>query len=476
MLREHPAVRDAIVVPVTDDQNGQRLVAYVVPEDINAPTISGRERYRLPNGMGIVQQNQHETEFFYQQIFVDQTNLRHGITLREGDCVFDVGANIGFFTLFAHQARRNVKIYAFEPIPEIFDALKINASLYGNGAKLFDCGLAEREQRAEFVFYPNSTSQSGRYADADDERQVLRTIIENVKDGANRKPAAELLDEVVRDRVRGERVVCDLKTLSQVIREEGVERIDLLKIDVEKSELDVLAGIEEADWPKIKQIVIEAHDLNGQLAMLTELLRSHGFDVVAEQDSYLRGSSLYNVYASRDSLTANGGSGGAPFLLSVLKDARLTSSELREHLQKRLPDYYWPSAFVILENLPRLPNGKVDRQALPEPKRDDEESADFVAARNPMEEALAHIWAEVLKVDHVSVHDNFFDLGGDSILSAQIIAKAGRAGLRLTPKQLFQHQTIAELAEVSSLGANAAAPIKISNAKDDASTQPGAKG
>src|SRR5260370_23834126 len=146
--------------------------------------------------------------------------------------------------------------------------MNINAALYGNAAKLFDGGLAEREQRAEFVFYPNSTSQSGRYADADDERQVLRTIIENVKDGANRKPAAELLDEVVRDRVRGERVVCDLKTLSQVIREEGVERIDLLKIDVEKSELDVLAGIEEADWPKIKHIVIEAHDLNRQLAML----------------------------------------------------------------------------------------------------------------------------------------------------------------------------------------------------------------
>ncbi|MDQ2922122.1 MAG: amino acid adenylation domain-containing protein, partial [Acidobacteriota bacterium] len=311
VLRKHPSVRDAIVVP--DNSNGQSLIAYVVAEHINASTISGLERYQLPNGMGIVQLNEHETDFFYQQIFADQTNFRYGITLGKGDCVFDVGANIGLFTLFAHQVCPSVNVFAFEPIPEIFKALEINVSLHGNGAKLFNCGLAEREQIAEFVFYPNSTSQSGRYADEADERKVLRTIIDNVK-GYDTKNAGkvgqnELLDEIVEQRVQGERVVCTLKTLSQVIREQGVERIDLLKIDVEKSELDVLGGIEESDWPKIKQIVIEAHDANGQVAEMTQLLREHGFDCIAEQDSYLRGSSLYNLYASRNSLLATNVSG-----------------------------------------------------------------------------------------------------------------------------------------------------------------------
>ena len=125
VLREHPSVRDAIVVP--DNRNGQSLIAYVVAEDINASTISGLETYQLPNGMGIVQLNEHETDFFYQQIFADQTNFRHGITLKKGDCVFDVGANIGLFTLFAQQVCPNVKVFAFEPIPEIFKALEINA-------------------------------------------------------------------------------------------------------------------------------------------------------------------------------------------------------------------------------------------------------------------------------------------------------------------------------------------------------------
>ena len=455
VLRKHPSVRDAIVVP--DNRNGQSLIAYVVAREINASIISGLETYQLPNGTGIVQLNDHETDFFYQQIFADQTNFRHGITLSKGDCVFDVGANIGLFTLFAQQVCPNVKVFAFEPVPAIFKALEINASLHGNGAKLFKCGLAEREQTVEFVFYPNSTSQSGRYADEDDERRVLRTIIDNVKGNDSQEAAKgrqeELLDEIVEHRVRGERVVCNLKTVSQVIREEGIERIDLLKIDVEKSELDVLAGIEEDDWTKIRQIVIEAHDVNGQLAKISQLLRGHGFDVIAEQDRYLRGSSLYNVYASRNSLLATNelGNTEAPFAVPVLEQTSLTTADLREYIQGRLPDYFWPSAFVIVETLPRLPNGKVDRQSLPEPRSEQkQDDVEFVSARTPMEETLVRIWAEVLKLDRVSVHDNFFDLGGDSLLSAQIIAKAGKAGLRFGPKQLFQHQTIADLIKVVS--------------------------
>lgn len=479
-LRKHPSVRDAIVVP--DNRNGQSLIAYVVAEDINASTISGLERYQLPNGVGIVQLNEHETDFFYQQIFADQTNFRHGITLNEGDCVFDVGANIGLFTLFAQQVCPSARVFAFEPIPEIFKALEINSSLHGNSAKLFNCGLAEREQSVEFVFYPNSTSQSGRYGDEADEREVLRMIIDNVK-AEDTKEAGQVnqnkvLEEIVEQRVRGERVVCNLKTLSQVIREQGVERIDLLKIDVEKSELDVLGGIEESDWSRIKQLVIEAHDRNGQVAKLVQLLRDRGFNVIAEQDRYLRGSSLYNVYASRSPLIAanDSGNGEPPFPIPLVGTAcvsgrlqpltevvvtgvnqtLLTTSELREYIQARLPDYFWPSAFVIVESLPRLPNGKVDRQSLPEPQREqDEDSVGFVSARTPHEETLARIWAEVLKLDRVGVNDNFFDLGGDSLLSAQIVAKAGRAGLRFGPKQLFQHQTIAELIKVVSPTASA---------------------
>ncbi len=122
---------------------------------------------------------------------------------------------------------------------------------------------------------------------------------------------------------------------------------------------------------------------------------------------------------------------------------------LRLFLKQKLPEYMVPSAFVAFEALPLTPNGKVDRQALPIP--DPLQSlgtAIFVAPRTPEESTLTGIWAEVLGLERVGIHDNFFELGGDSIRSMQILARANRVGLRVTPKQLFQHQTIAELSAV----------------------------
>lgn len=132
---------------------------------------------------------------------------------------------------------------------------------------------------------------------------------------------------------------------------------------------------------------------------------------------------------------------------------------LRSFLQEKLPYYMVPAAFVFLEALPLLPNGKVDRKALPAPDmtRPDLEKA-FVAPRTPVEETLAGVWREVLGLDKVGVHDNFFDLGGASIQSLEIISKAGEAGLQLSLEMLFEHQTIAELA--AALGSGASEPAQ----------------
>lgn len=127
-----------------------------------------------------------------------------------------------------------------------------------------------------------------------------------------------------------------------------------------------------------------------------------------------------------------------------------TVSELRNFLKQNLPDYMIPTVFISLDNLPFLPNGKVDRKALPAPDnaRPDLEAI-FAAPRTQTEEILVQIWSEILRLDNVGINDNFFELGGDSILSLQVIAKANQAGLQLTPKQIFEHQTIADLALVA---------------------------
>ena len=126
----------------------------------------------------------------------------------------------------------------------------------------------------------------------------------------------------------------------------------------------------------------------------------------------------------------------------------VTVGALRDYLQERLPYYMIPNNFFILDAIPLTPNGKVDRQALAhrayQPNKDAEET--YVAPRNDIEETLAKIWSTVLNVEKVGVHDNFFGLGGDSILSIQIISKARQEGLTLTARQLFQNQTIARLA------------------------------
>lgn len=125
----------------------------------------------------------------------------------------------------------------------------------------------------------------------------------------------------------------------------------------------------------------------------------------------------------------------------------LNTSELRSFVSERLPEYMVPSIFMVMESMPVTSGCKVDRRALPAPEPNRPELAqEFVAPRNEREEALASIWREVLGVEQVGVFDNFFDLGGDSILSLQVISRANQAGFGVTAKQLFQHQTIAGLA------------------------------
>ena len=126
------------------------------------------------------------------------------------------------------------------------------------------------------------------------------------------------------------------------------------------------------------------------------------------------------------------------------------SSELYQFVKQQLPEYMVPAAFVVLESLPLTGNGKVDRSRLPVPEQKRPElGAAYEGPRTALEEALCGIWAEVLGVERVGIGDNFFELGGDSILSLQVIARARRVGLPLTPKQLFEHPSVGALAALA---------------------------
>jgi amino acid adenylation domain-containing protein/non-ribosomal peptide synthase protein (TIGR01720 family) len=119
---------------------------------------------------------------------------------------------------------------------------------------------------------------------------------------------------------------------------------------------------------------------------------------------------------------------------------------LRRFVAHALPNYMVPAAFVALDQLPLNPNGKVDRRALPAPELDPAMIAGSVEPRTNTERVLADIWTEVLGVDRIGVENNFFELGGDSILSIQVVSRARKAGLSLLPRDIFRHPTVAALA------------------------------
>jgi len=122
----------------------------------------------------------------------------------------------------------------------------------------------------------------------------------------------------------------------------------------------------------------------------------------------------------------------------------LCADELREFLGKKLPAYMIPKFFISLPSLPLTINGKINRKALPAPE-DVRQTHGYVAPRNEEEQILSEIWQNVLHVEQVGIHDNFFDLGGASMQSLQIIAKANMYGLRLSVENIFEYQTISEL-------------------------------
>lgn len=247
----------------------------------------------LPDGLDVFSINPNETRFVHGEIFGARCYLQHGIQLRDGDCVFDVGANIGLASVFFHRERQGIRIFAFEPSPVACECLKQNVGLHGADALIFECGLSAEAGTADFTFYPGNSVMSGFHADPDIDRRTTKTFM------MNRGVAPANADRFLGALFKKETFSCRLRTISEIIDEEAVERIDLLKVDVEKSEREVLAGIRPEHWSRIRQAVVEVHDEHGALEAVLELLMRQGFQVATEMDPLLQGTSLSMVFATR---------------------------------------------------------------------------------------------------------------------------------------------------------------------------------
>lgn len=273
----------------------------VAEGDADDKSPPGGRLGRLPNGMEVAYQHRAELEHFYQDIFEHEAYLRHGQALPEEACVFDVGGNIGLFTLFVQKVRPRSRVFTFEPAPPLFEILSWNVRRHAPGAQLLNCGAADAPGSARFTFYPQSSGMSSFHARQDEERALLEVLMKNeAEHGA--PGAREMLrhaEDYLEERLKHETFECQLTTLSRVIRDHDVRRIDLLKIDVQKSEFQVLEGLEADDWPKVRQIVVEVHDTDGRVERMRQYLVERGFSCIVEQDELYQGSEIFLLYAGR---------------------------------------------------------------------------------------------------------------------------------------------------------------------------------
>ncbi|MEO1375821.1 MAG: amino acid adenylation domain-containing protein, partial [Cyanobacteria bacterium J06635_10] len=130
----------------------------------------------------------------------------------------------------------------------------------------------------------------------------------------------------------------------------------------------------------------------------------------------------------------------------VASQESLSTKEVRDFIKQKLPDYMVPSAFAILETLPLNPNGKIDRRALPAPDIEQNRQVEFVAPRTSDEEAIANIFASVLKLQRVGIHDNFFELGGHSLLATQVVSRLQQTfNIEFPLRSLLESPTVASL-------------------------------
>ncbi|SIT38829.1 Non-ribosomal peptide synthetase (fragment) [Paraburkholderia ribeironis] len=475
MLCRLDGVAAALVWEPQEQGGVRQLVAAVVPTREHAAVVDGVRRQALPNGLAVAGLNRNETEFLYEEIFVTNAYFRHGIHIADGAQVLDVGANIGLFGLASCAMATGVRVHCVEPNPFVLPLLKTNIALYAPNARIWPVAAGEREGTQPFTFYPHLSFLSGLHGEPEREKALVRSYLEHHQADdlqAMLAGGATALDSLLDHELAAHQFSVPVQTLSQIFAEAGLDRIDLLKINVEKSEENVLAGIIAEHWQRIRQVVMEVHDEEGRLERILSLLQANGFQVSAEADWSVAGrEGIHYLYARRPDVAP--AASASPMPPREMHTRRvLTAREVLEHAAATLPAAFVPNRIMLVDHLPITANGKLDRAAsVPEAPWDDSAQRPFVPCADGLESRIAQLWQQVLPGrPKVGRFDSFFDLGGNSLLLAHVHSRLHEIVAHdVTLTEMFEFGTPSALAGRLGDAMRIAGPTVQSTTPDQAS-------
>jgi FkbM family methyltransferase len=236
-----------------------------------------------------------------------------GVALAPGATVLDVGANVGVFAAAVYERLGgDVRIYAFEPVPPLYEKLARNGrEFFAGRLEALPFGLAAGEEELDFGYFSGATIFSSAWrgeGDVEAERKrVTASVVAMIREGglgpAARRVPASVLRGLVGRRLRVLRNLephrVRVRPLSAVLDERGIDRVDLLKIDVEGAEHDVLCGIEDRHWPLVRQAVVEVERWAENRVRVRDVFAGRGFAVEAVQDPVQRAGDIGMVFAVR---------------------------------------------------------------------------------------------------------------------------------------------------------------------------------
>jgi 31-O-methyltransferase len=253
------------------------------------------EEIEIGGGRRIACDAAFETEIVWEQLRTSGLYAEAVAGLRAGDVIVDVGAHIGLAAILFTDLVPGLEILGFEPAPRSYACLELNQARHLPATTISRLAIGTRTGSAELTYYPGHTTLATLFVDDADDVRNMESVM-NHRDVPPDMRAAFWPTF----RADPETVTVEVTTLEQQLTERRLDEVALLKVDVERAELDVLNSVGAHRWPAIRRVVVEVHDLDGQLGRVTSLLEGHGYAVrVATEDDFAEGS-IRMVVATRD--------------------------------------------------------------------------------------------------------------------------------------------------------------------------------